>query len=463
MLAGALTGAYAALEFCLWLELVYARRRRVPRPLILHGVAPSIDFSSHYGPYVAGEDLRAGQFVVIRDGKAYAPRDIRRPEPIHIEFTGTVNEEGLRALERLADEATAAMRVVGVARAPRRFTIEDFQNDPRYETFEDVRLDSMPRLGDKVSIEQRELVAAAVRELAPLYPRLVEHLLTLPVDVAAEVGANLLGMLETFGAIDAPARAEIFAHDERSTLYRGDALEAMSLLGDGSVDCLVCDPPYCSGGISEASRTRAAGQGLRSENIRRFGWFTGDNMGTAGLTFLLRSMAFEAMRVVKPTGSLLVFCDWRMIPTLAPAIESAGARFQNVITWDKTSMGLGNGFRMQAEFVLHFSLGDPEYFDKGTSNVIAAARVGKAEREDIGHQTPKPVPLLVRLLRVVCPVGGVVLDPFAGSGSTGVAALGLGMRFIGVERGLEEITTARRRLSEVQGVSDAGAEQPMLI
>lgn len=142
MLAGALTGAYAALEFCLWLELVYARRRRVPRPLILHGVAPSIDFSPHDGPYVAGEDLRAGQFVVIRDGKAYAPRDIRRPEPIHVEFTGTVNEEGLRALERLADEATAAMRVVGKAEQPRRFTIE-VEDDVRSEIFIGVPLDAI--------------------------------------------------------------------------------------------------------------------------------------------------------------------------------------------------------------------------------------------------------------------------------------------------------------------------------
>jgi DNA modification methylase len=226
-----------------------------------------------------------------------------------------------------------------------------------------------------------------------------------------------------------------------AALYQGDAIDIMDTLE--RVDAIVTDPPYCSGSVSEASRTAAKGQGLRSENLTRFGWFVGDNMGTAGLVFLLRTMAFHATRILSPEGSMLVFCDWRMVPNLAPAIESAGLRYQNMVAWDKGAMGLGMGFRAQHEIILHFTAGSPKYHDLGTSNIVKAARVSADDRE---HQTQKPVDLMQRLLRVVCPPGGTVLDPFMGSGSTGVAAAAEKMRFVGIERDPKHFDTACERL-----------------
>jgi site-specific DNA-methyltransferase (adenine-specific) len=226
-------------------------------------------------------------------------------------------------------------------------------------------------------------------------------------------------------------------------LHCGDGVEMLRALGPASVDAIVTDPPYCSGSVSEASRSAAKGQGLRSETLQKLGWFVGDNMGTAGLVFLLRAMAWEAQRVLKPSGSLLVFCDWRMLPNLAPAIESTGLRYQNLIVWDKGAMGLGTGFRAQHELVLHFTAGAPEYHDKGTANVLGSKRVGRHERQ---HQTQKPVELLQALIEVVCPPGGLVVDPFAGSGSTGVAALRCGRSFIGAEREAAHVATAETRL-----------------
>lgn len=63
-------------------------------------------------------------------------------------------------------------------------------------------------------------------------------------------------------------------------MHHGDALEFVRGLADASVDAVVTDPPYCSGGLTEAARRAGIGQGLRSENLRRDGWFGGDNMGT---------------------------------------------------------------------------------------------------------------------------------------------------------------------------------------
>lgn len=224
-----------------------------------------------------------------------------------------------------------------------------------------------------------------------------------------------------------------------------DSLETMRNMPDGCIDAVVTDPPYCSGGVSEASRSSASGQGLRSENIARFGWFVGDNMGTAGLVWLLRVAAWECHRLLRGNGSMLMFCDWRMIPNIVPAVESCGFRYQNLVTWDKGCMGLGNGFRARHEQILHFTAGSPQYYSKSVGNVITCKRVTADKRE---HQTQKPVGLLTQLLDVVCPPGGVVLDPFAGSGSTLVAAKETGRHFIGIERDWNHCETARKRLDQ---------------
>lgn len=232
-----------------------------------------------------------------------------------------------------------------------------------------------------------------------------------------------------------------------NSVIQGDCLEVMRGMPDGCIDAVITDPPYCSGSVSEASRTAAKGQGLRSENIKKMGWFVGDNMGTAGLVWLIREMAVESLRLLNGSGSLLVFCDWRMVPNLIPAVESAGFRYQNLIVWDKTHMGLGNGFRARHELIMHMTAGSPKYHDKGTANVIRSKRVRANERE---HQTQKPLDLIAQLCRVVCPPGGTILDPFAGSGTLAEAASSTGRGYICIERDENHCDTARNRVETVQ-------------
>ena len=228
------------------------------------------------------------------------------------------------------------------------------------------------------------------------------------------------------------------------SVQHGDCLQIMAEMPAACIDAIVTDPPYCSGGVSEASRSAAKGQGLRSENIGRFGWFVGDNMGTAGLVWLLRNTALECHRLLKSDGSMLMFCDWRMIPNIVPAVESAGFRYQNLVTWDKGHMGLGNGFRARHEQILHFTAGSPKYYDKGTANVLTCKRVSADDRE---HQTQKPVELIAQLCRVVCPPDGVVLDPFAGSGTLAEAARMTHRHFVCIERDANHCETARDRIN----------------
>lgn len=235
-------------------------------------------------------------------------------------------------------------------------------------------------------------------------------------------------------------------------IWHGDALDVLRAMDAGSVDAVVMDPPYCSGGFTESGKGQAASQGLRSETIRNgVAWFGSDNMTAGGLIWLLRSVANECARVMRPTGSMLIFCDWRMVPQIVPAVESVGLRYRNLIAWKKPAPGLGNGFRPQHEMVIHLAGAKAKYHDAATGNVIECGRQHHSSRE---HPTQKPVDLMRRLIRVVAPVGGVVLDPFAGSGTTGVAALQEGRRFIGVEREPEHAETARRRIQEANSADD---------
>ena len=87
----------------------------------------------------------------------------------------------------------------------------------------------------------------------------------------------------------------IRAGDLTATLYLGDCLDILP--GLEAADAMITDPPYCSGGVSEASRSAAKGQGLRSDNLTRFGGFVGDNMGTAGPACLLREVAANGARL----------------------------------------------------------------------------------------------------------------------------------------------------------------------
>jgi site-specific DNA-methyltransferase (adenine-specific) len=233
-----------------------------------------------------------------------------------------------------------------------------------------------------------------------------------------------------------------------ATLYLGDALTVLASLESVKASALVCDPPYCSGGFSEAAKRQAKGQGLRSETLKAVEWFGGDNMTSAGLQWLLRATAVLFKQHAASAGATAsFFCDWRMVPMLTPAIESAGLRFQSMPVWDKQSPGLGTGFRAAHECILHFSIDTPEYHSVRYGNVIRSPRASAADRE---HPTEKPLAVMKPLIEVQSPVDGLVLDPFMGSGSTGVAAMELHRRFVGIEHDPTHFETACRRIEQAQ-------------
>lgn len=236
-----------------------------------------------------------------------------------------------------------------------------------------------------------------------------------------------------------------FYEDSQIQIYHGDALQILRAM-DGPVDALITAPPYCSGGYLEAQKN-SGGQGHRSERLKsgKVEWFPADNMTTGGLTWLLRSVLIETRRLLSPNRSALLFSDWRMIPHLAAALESSGLRYRNMIVWDKLSAGLGNGFKPAHEIIMEFCNGSTTYATQTGQNVIRVKRVPPKNRH---HSCQKPLEVLAALIDVAVPPGGVVLDPFAGSGSTLVAAKQRGLKAIGIELSEAHCETAARRCSQ---------------
>ncbi len=226
-----------------------------------------------------------------------------------------------------------------------------------------------------------------------------------------------------------------------STIIHGDCLDVLRGMEAGSADAVVTDPPYCSGARTSAAVTNRGGMSRGARwNAKPL---DSDQMTATGYVWLMRHVAREALRVLIPGGWFVCFVDWRQYPTLYGALETTNLRVCNMLVWDKQSFALGNGFRNQHELAIVATKGVGVAHNRATGNVLSVKRLGRSEL----HPTEKPPELFAPILRVASKPGGLILDPFAGSGTTGVAALAEGMRFIGIEREAEYAEIARARLA----------------
>lgn len=238
--------------------------------------------------------------------------------------------------------------------------------------------------------------------------------------------------------------------DDAVTIYHGDALEILSSLRTVGVhvDAVLTDPPYASGTRKEAQKD-ASGAMLRGERFASRP-IDLDQMTTTGFVWLMRQTALRCYPLLPDGASFLSFIDWRQWPNLVGALETCNYRVQQMVVWDKGSIGMGNGFRGQHELICHASKGVPTVLDRGVGNVLRHPR-----QEPVDHPSPKPQALMGQLLDVVTAPGDLVLDPFMGSGTTLRAAKDHGRRCIGIESVEAHCETAAKRLG--QGVLDLSA------
>lgn len=233
-------------------------------------------------------------------------------------------------------------------------------------------------------------------------------------------------------------------------LWHGDALDVLCHLPDASADGVITDPPYSSGGAFKGDRaidTKTKYLSTGSGNVDKTVDFGGDNRDQRSFHFWSALWAAAALRVAKPGAPAMFFTDWRQLPVSTDYMQAGGWIWRGVVPWVKKTYRPQMGrFGAQCEYVVWGSAG-PMPTDRGVGCLPGFFEFSyPSERE---HVTQKPVDLMEAMVAIVEP-RGVVLDPFMGSGTTGVAAMSTGRRFIGCEQSRAYFDIACRRIEESQ-------------
>ena len=274
-------------------------------------------------------------------------------------------------------------------------------------------------------------------------------------------------------------RAEVststsFALDKRTLLIFGDSFEALARLNPASVDLLFADPPYNLNKKFGTKKFKAADQDVYEE------W--------------LDSWLRHTVPLLKPTASIYVCGDWRS----SSAIQRAGSRYfklRNRITWEREKgRGARANWKNGSEDIWFFTVSDDFTFNldavKQRRRVVAPYRDNGTPRdwiessdgnfrdthpsniwtdltvpfwsmpENTDHPTQKPEKLLAKIILASTNRGDLILDPFAGSGTTAVVAKKLGRNFVAIESQEAYCLIAAKRLEmaetekSIQGFED---------
>lgn len=205
-----------------------------------------------------------------------------------------------------------------------------------------------------------------------------------------------------------------------------DCLEGLAEIPDKSVDLIATDPPYFLSMGHAGYSKNARGNSDMLQSNRTFG-----DLAIAKPFY--KQLFQEFRRVLKPDGSFYFFTDWRGCAFYFPLIN-AELPVRNLIVWDKSS-GPGSYYAFTHELII-FGTYAPKLLHPGGTNVwrIQGFSAG-AKSKDGGkvHPTQKPVELLAKIIEDSTDPGAVVLDTFAGSGTTAVACIRTGRNYIGFE------------------------------
>lgn len=147
---------------------------------------------------------------------------------------------------------------------------------------------------------------------------------------------------------------------------------------------------------------------------------------------------------IKPHGCAWVFMNWRGLATMTKAACDASWPIASCLVWSKGGLGPGNYLRTTSELALFFAGEEYEMPRHDMPDVMEFAPVPPTKRH---HPAEKPVELIEWMLQAVTE-RGTVLDPFMGSGSTGVACANTDRRFEGIEINKSYFEVAERRISE---------------
>lgn len=243
--------------------------------------------------------------------------------------------------------------------------------------------------------------------------------------------------------------------DGRLRLYQADALELLRRMRDESVDMIFADPPYF---LSNGGITCVAGRMVR---VDKGGWDKSQGI-TGDHNFNLLWLD-QCRRILKPNGTIWVTGTSHNIHSVGYALQVLDYKILNDIAWYKinpppnlacryfthaTETILWAAKSVKSKHTFNYALMKEQNGGKQMKSLWEILPPGKSEKCHGKHPTQKPEALLTRIVAASTHPGELVLDPFCGSATTGVACARLGRRFIGIEREAEHLELAAKRLEE---------------
>jgi site-specific DNA-methyltransferase (adenine-specific) len=214
-------------------------------------------------------------------------------------------------------------------------------------------------------------------------------------------------------------------------LHHEDAVALLRRMPDVSVDLVITDPPYES---LEKHRAIGTTTRLKVSKASSNPWFRIFPNARFGELFR------ELHRVLRPDSHFYLFCDPETAFVAKPVAEQVGFKFWKPLIWDKRTIGMGYHYRSRYELVLFFEKGKRRLEDLSVPDIIEVPRIHR------GRPGEKPGRVSDVLIRQSSSAGEIVLDPFMGTASVGVAAVVLGRRFVGNDIDDETVVLARSRL-----------------
>jgi DNA modification methylase len=231
-------------------------------------------------------------------------------------------------------------------------------------------------------------------------------------------------------------------------LYQGDCLEGMGEIPNEKAGLIITDPPYNLGLFMQ--KRNAGVFRMRENHFVKSGW---DDLLYEEWDAKMRAFLSEAYRVLRDNGAMIIFMSLIKLESLIAAAQDAGFYYKTVGIWHKTNpipRNMNRTFVNSTEAWLYFVKKGPSGVFNNNGKLLHdffECSVTPASEKKFGkHPTQKPLKLISHFVEVLSNPGDLVVDPFMGSGTTGVASTQQGREFFGIELNKEYVEIARRRL-----------------
>ena len=228
--------------------------------------------------------------------------------------------------------------------------------------------------------------------------------------------------------------------NEKEMIIQGDCIEQMKLMENNSVDCIITDPPY---------KTTARG------NAGNSGGMLQKDINKKGLVFnynniLPKDYARFLFNRLKDGGHCYIMTNHINLIDMLNQFIYVGFHFIKSLIWNKGNKIMGQYYMSQFEYILFFRKGFGKKINNcGTSDLINISNKKTKGKDGKNiHDTEKPIELMELLIENSSLEGDVVLDPFMGSGTTGIACAKLNRKFIGIEIDEKYFEIAKQRIEE---------------